>query len=483
MSSTEHRVLVDDTSQDINYVGSSWFADSTGSYDSAGNFGAPYRSTLHGTRANSSLSFEFTGTEVAILGTTSVRNDSGVIDPQLQCFVDNISIGVQQPFAYTENNWCLCKIENLVDGHHTITANVTVMKNQTFWFDRIEYKPSEEHNLAEQAISISNADPALRYGSGWSNLGGFTNITTKKGSSLQYEFYGVSLSWFGPILGELPPGQSMGTYSVDGGAPSTFLLQGRPKGGGTVFNQKFFETPKYQMGRHNLTVIYQGSESTTPLTLDRIIVQNGTLPSQPLQPPPVAASAKSFHVGGIVGSVIGAILAVAIIILVSIYLCRNPRKWRRLKEKHCSRISPPMIEPFRYVPVQPSFPQPIHHAGEVSSWSGSGHGLTLQFNHLPISRVGHPSSPMYRMSGDSTNASPISGPVLHYPISSKAREARLSRQRSSPSVPHPRSSTITSLPSPAGSGRYLMHIDSGYRLPDSPMLETVEEIPPQYTMG
>lgn len=54
-------VAVDDSSSRITYHGSSWFADQ-GSQDQAGNFGPPYRSTLHGTQSNASASFSFTGT-------------------------------------------------------------------------------------------------------------------------------------------------------------------------------------------------------------------------------------------------------------------------------------------------------------------------------------------------------------------------------------------------------------------------------------
>ena len=54
------RVMVDDTSQDVNYIGGSWFAD-IGSQDSAGNFGPPFLSTLHGTNSSASLSLSFSG--------------------------------------------------------------------------------------------------------------------------------------------------------------------------------------------------------------------------------------------------------------------------------------------------------------------------------------------------------------------------------------------------------------------------------------
>ena len=59
MSAATRWVVVDDTSNDINYDGT-WFADS-GSQDSVGNFGPPYRSTMHGTNSSAALSSNFTG--------------------------------------------------------------------------------------------------------------------------------------------------------------------------------------------------------------------------------------------------------------------------------------------------------------------------------------------------------------------------------------------------------------------------------------
>ena len=52
-------IIVDDVDSQIQYSGP-WSADQ-GSRDSAGNFGPPYQSTLHGTNSNASLSFAFNG--------------------------------------------------------------------------------------------------------------------------------------------------------------------------------------------------------------------------------------------------------------------------------------------------------------------------------------------------------------------------------------------------------------------------------------
>ena len=53
-------IVVDDVdTSSIQYTGP-WYPDQ-GSQDSVGNFGPPYRSTLHGANANASLAFAFNG--------------------------------------------------------------------------------------------------------------------------------------------------------------------------------------------------------------------------------------------------------------------------------------------------------------------------------------------------------------------------------------------------------------------------------------
>ena len=53
------QVVVDDTDPDITYNGP-WFLDQ-GNRDATGNFGPSYKSTLHGTNEDASLSFAFNG--------------------------------------------------------------------------------------------------------------------------------------------------------------------------------------------------------------------------------------------------------------------------------------------------------------------------------------------------------------------------------------------------------------------------------------
>ena len=135
--------------------------------------------------------FSSSGTQIKVFGSNNIRNDSGVLDPTWQCFVDNISIGASAPFQFAENNWEFCEQDKLVDGPHILTVNATVLKNQTFWIDNIQYVPSASVSLNQKAIVVDNLDPQLQYGQGWQALGGTANMTTVPGSIFLYNFIGM----------------------------------------------------------------------------------------------------------------------------------------------------------------------------------------------------------------------------------------------------------------------------------------------------
>ncbi|KAF8912183.1 hypothetical protein CPB84DRAFT_1820846 [Gymnopilus junonius] len=271
-------VVVDDTDPSIHYTGP-WFADTSGSQDNIGNYGPSYQSTLHGTKQDASFSFAFTGSKVTIFGSNNRVNSSGTLDPTWNCFVDGVATGPTAYFQYPENNWVFCDQDSLSDGQHVITVNATVTSGHTFWFDSIQYVPSASNDLSPDAILVDNHDADLQFGSGWGSLGGSANMTTVSNSIFTYEWTGVSLSWYGFIPAELPLGQTTGSYAVDGGNPTSFLLKGIPPNTATLYNQKFFQTPNFPAGPHKIVVTYLGNGQVTPLTLDYLIVQNGSVPN------------------------------------------------------------------------------------------------------------------------------------------------------------------------------------------------------------
>ena len=206
-------IIVDDTNTNIKYSGP-WFITAQNSQLNVGNNGPPFQNTLHGTNENASLSYSFngvsmslvcfiplslvlgrfSGTQVIVLGTSGViKSASGTQDPTWECFIDNISIGRNisaGEFGMTENNWVLCQIDQLQDGPHILSLKVTVLHQQTFWIDQIQFLPSSNVPLDNSTVRVDSSDPSIQYSSGWKESDGIVNLTQNSGSTIAYEFFG-----------------------------------------------------------------------------------------------------------------------------------------------------------------------------------------------------------------------------------------------------------------------------------------------------
>ncbi|KAF8801623.1 hypothetical protein BYT27DRAFT_7245077 [Phlegmacium glaucopus] len=397
MSTTVPRwVIVDDVDSRIQYNGPSWFPDQ-GSMDSQGHFGAPFQSTLHGTQANASLSFTFHGTQVRVIGTNIIRNNSGVLDPTWQCFIDNISIDVATlRFENPENQRVFCNHDSLLDGPHIITVNATV-QNQTFWFDNIQYVPSASVPLDQEIILVDNLDPQLQYGQGqWEPLSDVVpnlNMTLVSGSTFNFSFIGVSISWYGFLpngVHGITLAASRATYSIDRQTPINFQLPSANRDTDFLFQQKWFETAQLPAGPHILNVVYHGNNSS-PLTIEYLTIQNGTLPStttllstttsvSPHATPSTTGSSVSgtstqrkgsTPVGAIVGGVVGG-LALIVFIIFGFLVLR--RRQKRAAEAIVISSTP---QPFDHPPLRPS-----STALDPSLPRGISHSQSPQITHM-----------------------------------------------------------------------------------------------------
>ncbi|KAF5344753.1 hypothetical protein D9756_011073 [Leucocoprinus leucothites] len=333
-------VVIDDADPGLDYSGT-WFSDTTGSQDNVGNFGPPYLDTLHGIRADGSVSLQFNGTAVQVWGTNDVVNFDTNPDPTLQCFIDGTSIGRDTPFQFGENNWKLCGTSGLPDGSHTLQIQVKVQSSsQTFWLDQIRYIPSPTLPLDNKTILIENDDPAIQFDAQWRSLGGTANLTNEQGSVAQVTFVGTSISWYAFIPTEFAHNASQGSWSMDGGEENMFLLKGLPTDSKTtIYNQKYFTTPDFPAGPHSLAVTFHGSGQTTPLCLDYLYVKNGSFPATHSSTPDAANTGTSNSdnggasggtpVGAIVGGVIGGLAFLLCLAAALLFFKRRRQKNER----------------------------------------------------------------------------------------------------------------------------------------------------------
>ncbi|KAG6813717.1 hypothetical protein H0H92_008125 [Tricholoma furcatifolium] len=174
MSQPNRPVVLDDTSSQIQYIGSGWLEDSTGDQDGYGTYGATYNQTLHATQANDSLTLSFEG-----------------FNPPWECFIDDVSIGNSPASPYHENNWLLCE-GVLSDGSHKLTLNISMNPGQIFWVDYIEYTPTTP--IDGSVVLVENTDPALSYDSTWQEVDGLAKMTNTQGGGVSFNFTGIKFT-------------------------------------------------------------------------------------------------------------------------------------------------------------------------------------------------------------------------------------------------------------------------------------------------
>ncbi|KAJ7927621.1 hypothetical protein B0H13DRAFT_2312255 [Mycena leptocephala] len=257
-------VVVDDTDLAIRYGSEGWFVADP-SVLTKGNWGPIYNGTSHATAsADSTLSFPFTGTSITVRGSVIVSTDTNnVTDPTWTCSIDGIEIP-SSTFQYAENNWPLCRQNQMASGAHTLTIQVK-SKGQPFYIDGLSYTPPPEAVFPSAVLVYSDSDPALSYSAGWTEADGMSTQTA--GSYVTLSFHGTSTTLFANIPGQGPPNATIAHYTIDGGAP---------------YNNHIFTTPRLPDGLHNLTITHGGDINHTPLTKAPATCYGGGKHGQPV---------------------------------------------------------------------------------------------------------------------------------------------------------------------------------------------------------
>ncbi|KAH6879660.1 hypothetical protein BKA70DRAFT_1033626, partial [Coprinopsis sp. MPI-PUGE-AT-0042] len=292
-------IVLDDTDSSITYSSAGWFTTNEAK-ENFGNFGPTYLSTLHGTNSSAEISFTFNGSSTRLFGTNEPGNESGTIDPSWDCLLDGTSIGRTDEFFYPANIWVFCNWVDGAAGEHTLTVRAS-SQAQTFWANMINYVPLPGASVASsQVVAVHHADKAIHYGEGWLTTSTFAKFATESGATVELDFEGTRLNWWGHIPDEYPRAPTTATYAIDSGSPTTFALRGLAKEEPFLFNQRFFQTPPLSPGSHTIRVVYGGNHETTPLTLTHVSIEGATLISsavlyspnatEPVTPPVVPSS-------------------------------------------------------------------------------------------------------------------------------------------------------------------------------------------------
>jgi len=309
---------------------------------------------------------------------------------------------------------------------------------------------------------------------------------------------GVTLAWYGFIPTELPHTATTGTYSIDGQSAMSFPLKGLPATSSiTIHNQKFFETATLPYGHHNITVSFQGNEETTPLTLDYLVVQNGTVPegsstssslsgsspkdagsstSPPGSPPGSSPTGKNagsnvngtsskINVGVIAGGIVGAVGLILLVCLLLLCYRRKQRKQQNLRDKEIPATG---VEPF---------------LGK----DADQHSTTALPNHSMWGRIHLLTSYGTDLNANSRAAYQIMPTKLRQEMQASAAVAQPLRPQQPGQMSSSRSGSspeATGAAGTSGSGQRLAgYEDRRIRLPRRGGSTGVIEVPPTYTLG
>ncbi|KAH9481886.1 hypothetical protein JR316_0006416 [Psilocybe cubensis] len=356
-------IMIDNTSPYIAYEGA-WTAYQGSQFDGMGCYGAPFNNTLHGTASNSSVSFKFheIGSAVIVYGTQQYNStdlSTPVTNPSWECFIDGLSgpIVAQPGSAVFGNNIPLCAVSGLQDGsEHTITTRARVEGDRTFWFDYVRYLPSASVPLDNATLWIDAGDSQIQYSTGWesasaltNNENGFPKVVNTAGPALEFSFVGNMISWYAASLNPNLNRKGSASFSIDNGTLTTFGVFDHPTISNAIlpsnillFHASIPSSPTQKS--HKLQVAYDSTSKDTqvvqPLSLDHLIVQNGTgvgpfgpqVPDGSTSPPSnnAVASHKLLvsQLGIILGNLLGGLVLIGTVLSLVWY-------YHHLRQQRC----------------------------------------------------------------------------------------------------------------------------------------------------
>ncbi|TFK25116.1 hypothetical protein FA15DRAFT_694006 [Coprinopsis marcescibilis] len=310
------------------------------------------------TTGNASVSFNFTGLNIRMLGRFVLVNTTGRIRPTWRCLLDDEEFddGMEDflrdsPPSAPENGFPLCLLFPVSNPNepHTLRLEIEAADDAPFWIDAVELTPSLNSTFDGGTVwaQLSTTDPGVRLGSNWSTTEESSGrYALTEGSFVDINFVGTKAIWWGSHLVDLPEGTSQGSYSLNGEPPIAFSFTGRQTDWDPGY-RVFFETEKVPAGQvHNLRVTHGGFEA--PLVLNHLFIENGEILkrdprlSQTSDPEPSTSpdsgprptsgantssgSLKSGHIGAIVGGVVGGIAFVLLLGCLLFFLKKKKQK-------------------------------------------------------------------------------------------------------------------------------------------------------------
>ncbi|KAH6907441.1 hypothetical protein BKA70DRAFT_1223270 [Coprinopsis sp. MPI-PUGE-AT-0042] len=289
MSVQTRRVILDGNSTALTFTGV-WTQES----DSSAYLGTLTTTSdaIEGTAGDSyhTMVFMFDGTEMTLVGKARGRS-SNAISANIKCTIDFVPTSFDDP-GTGENFACVWKGKKSTGfsgNFHVFSLTLPVAipgvlqdPLESVSVDSVWYLPTPDSTPPtdlQAMVEYDHTDPHIVYTpENWEPLeddGGNALVATQAGSSATVLFTGTKVVWEGWTPAGYGLERSSATYWIDGSEPVTFDLDPLASDlDPTVHGIKLIEVDGLsEEEAHNLTVVYNGP--STPLVLDRLLVQGG----------------------------------------------------------------------------------------------------------------------------------------------------------------------------------------------------------------
>ncbi|PPQ99340.1 hypothetical protein CVT24_009154 [Panaeolus cyanescens] len=181
----------------------------------------------------------------------------------------------------------LCEVDNLnPSSNYTLSITLQSLGSPAVWFDSVLFDPAPTRSLDNDRILMDHRHLMIQYDSGWTlDFGNSAHLTNSTGSTMKLDFNGTSLKWYTINYSRFSNAtqNSEARWKVDDLEPQPFVVPAPSTNDTGTYQHLLFEVSGLSPGLHHLEVTHQGDESTWPLTLSNLIIQNA-LPDPNLPP-------------------------------------------------------------------------------------------------------------------------------------------------------------------------------------------------------
>ncbi|KAF9447280.1 hypothetical protein P691DRAFT_776255 [Macrolepiota fuliginosa MF-IS2] len=311
---------------------------------------------------NTDIEYHFIGTGVAVVGVTYDGSHPPVPTqflPRWTCFVDgNNTDQSNTPFHShgestnipADGKTRICQKYSLPPGNHTLRISIEVPQVPAF-FHSIRYQPMPKHNdtLDNALVRIDPRDPTSITNGSWTFdpehkvLRPDKNGTNTTG--IEIKFKGNALQWFsGPWETEL---HNL-TATLDGNSTGIIKTHGHDNSG------PLFAVSATNQSSEDHTLVITGYDHR--LSLDHLLVTNGNPPVVALAVP---TSKHPVSKAVLIGSIVGGVLGLFLLLAIAYVLIRWIRRRRRRQSWKDSALPSAISYPASRVSSRSSFSREV----------------------------------------------------------------------------------------------------------------------------